>query len=584
MVIFGENGCDMKTNVKRTLSVALLLTCMLFCLSCEEKSSIITKDVAFKSGEVSVFVPAQAALAGIDLKEAHIVKNESGQYVMRLVDDFKDSESFVDMESDALYLDPVWPAMNIFSTHNWGGVQTSAIGRSSFTYSFLNDGALFSQLLKLGISVSYAPAFDKITEICLDKPFVLSFGSSIPAYLSEGFEINFPDEVFVRKDPASKLDFTVIDGHRIVVGSELPLPQGSRTLQFGLIMEKIVLSEDHIHKSNRWTEVDYELNIELIGDHGFYKKDFEKIPTSYDFRYDMWMTSSAKDHSILASLEQMIYTWSASKQAVLPKVPEILKEKGLSLDRNSLYMYLDLENCMPTPVEFSTDLKTSEKATVTLIEKNDPLRIPALGEERYFLYSGKGNLPNDRIAVFIPSYQSSGLLDVIPEKVSLQDTWVQFSTNRVEYQMNKGAFGGIRTSYSLDVPLQYTDGEPITLIHDVRAGLGLQVHDGVQSLVVKMDIENNAGFAPTLSVVATDKAGEAYVDTEVKVEQAIKIGQTASLTLLMPVAAGGMTVDGFKLAYTIPVPGPELDSYLYDFSTINVKNLRVALQGPSDLL
>jgi hypothetical protein len=349
-------------------------------------------------------------------------------------------------------------------------------------------------------------------------------------------------------------------------------------------MEKIVLSEDHIHKSNRWTEVDYELNIELIGEHGFYKKDFEKIPTSYDFRYDMWMTSSAKDHSILASLEQMIYTWSASKQAVLPKVPEILKEKGLSLDRNSLCMYLDLENCMPTPVEFSTDLKTSEKAAVTLIEKNNPLRIPALGEEHYFLYSGKSNLPNDRIAVFIPSYQSSGLLDVIPEKVSLQDAWVQFSTNRVEYQMNKGAFGGIRTSYSLDVPLQYTDGEPITLIHDVRAGLGLQVHDGVQSIVVKMDIENNAGFAPTLSVVATDKAGEAYVDTEVKVEQAIKIGQTASLTLVMPVAAGGMTVDGFKLAYTIPVPGPELDSYLYDFCTINVKNLRVALQGPSDLL
>lgn len=487
-----------------------------------------------------------------------IKKNEAGDlYLDIFSENFKSSfnvpSSFNldNFDFDDVYVD--------LHTGALAGLNTSVLPQQTISYSSINGGKPFEVVSPLDVHTSLPSELYDVRKIDLDavmKCYLQIAGA--PVTLKNGFEIIFPDFIFIEKSD-NVAAYSVVDGHTLRFSSDYSLGDANinnnNTLELSVLFDHISIPAGSVKTNDlgsRYISIDD--SIKMKGDFSFNTKDVSVVPEN--LRLTFWMNfkmSPVKSAEVSLDINMSI----DDQNITLGQIPEIFKGENVCVDLYNPQMAIDVVNSTPLPFSMTTDIiaNNAAGATNTLsLSASDGLSVSAGSTGHYVISRRAVQTPSGTVNIVKPAI--GDLIKSMPEEIAIRNCKIQIPKEFVTVEVGKSYSASI--DYAVTSPLAFGEDLSLSFTQDIK-NLGLNLEANIKSAVFEMNLVNSIPVDFVLSAVCIDEYGNEVSGTEVSLDKEIKAGSqdspvTTPLKLEIKNTTGGLQIEALRLTMQANAP------------------------------
>lgn len=420
-------------------------------------------------------------------------------------------------------------------------------------YSDLVPGGL-SFNMDIDIDTQIPAELVDVSEVYLDATMLCNFTVNTgKAYVAKGYEIAFPDYIYISKTDKSAA-YEVVDRNVIrfladtEIGSSSPL---SLSLGFDelRVPEGAIIEEAGVRKLKI-----YDL-IGVKGDMYINTKDFASIPEELLIVMNIGFRNlSVTEARVTLDLTSEL----PSEEIVLGELPDILKGEEISVDLYNPYMELTVANGSPFNFYVTGDVTAYNAKGSQNVHLGAGGPETVTGEEVYitasstktFVFSRRpmGTLPETSTNIEIPAI--ANLIKDLPDRISIHDMVIYPVAEDV--LIKAGSSYAVTADYAVGSPMSFDQDLNLEFNQEIK-GMGLAFDDvSVHTAEVKMSVINSIPLELSIEAACMDEMGNILSDTVLYMDNEIPAGSqdTPSETpvrIIMENSAGALNVDGLVL-------------------------------------
>lgn len=463
------------------------------------------------------------------------------------------------------------------------GLNTSGLPAQTISFSSFNGGKPFTISQPVEIEQDLPSNILDIRSIELGGTMNCHFSIGglpvqhiAPITLKKGFEIAFPDCIFISKGNSS-VDFSVIGGHVIRLNSDTRLDPDV-LLSLSIVFDRITVPEGAVVTKNGKRYVSVKESLEMTGDFSFNTADISQIPEM--LRLMFWVNFEnmpVKSAEVSLDADMTI----PDQEMDLTDVPDLFLGDKVCADLYNPLMSVKVTNSTPLPFSMSTDLVayngTGSAVTMNLTAA-DGINIPAGKTSEYLISRRETQVTSGIINIVKPVI--GDMIRSVPEQLVLRNCNISVPDDLVKVSVGKNYTASVE--YSVSSPLAF--GEDLSLsFTQVVEDLGLSLDYDVKSVTFEMDIVNSIPVDFNLDVTGLDKNGNELSGTKVSLNGEIKGGShlapvTSPLKLEIKNSNGKMELESLRLTMSATAPDAEyVGVQLNEKQGFEIKNMVMTL-------
>ena len=503
----------------------------LFFTSCVNEEYDINKDivtdatlfegVALPVGDIKK-IGIHDILFGNESEVTGLYANENGDYHIDFTSgDFSASFDVPEFSLEGIRLED---QSITFSTYGFAGQDTSMLPPFTIAYSdFVPGGLQFNMDITLDteipseiISVSY---------VYLDASLTCNFTVSEGVlYVKEGFELVFPDYIFI-SEGNDATDYEVVDSHIIrfvkdaAVTASSPLSLEMNFDALSIPSSFFVTKPD----GSRWLQVNDVVKVK--GDFYLNSLNFDVVPESVKL---VMYVEMDKLEVVEANVMMDMNLEIADEVFNLDNVPEIMKGDDICIDLYNPMIYLSVGNTSPFGFSINADItaySSNDEYGVHLgnpdADAADAVYVAADSRSEFVVSRRQvQNLAQGQKNIVIPQF--GDIIKEIPESISIHDIRVESETESAV--IRPGSEYSASVSYRMTTPLAFDKDFYINYSVDVE-NLDLYLEDTwVKSAEIRMNLINSLPVDFYISAKCLDSDGNVRNDITVTLNDSIKAG------------------------------------------------------------
>lgn len=471
-----------------------------------------------------------------------ISKNSDGDFIFS----FAGEEISAEIEVPSFSIAPASgirtePIEVHFSTGSAAGLSPDVI-TEDIVYSEIT-GKLLSAAMDIDIDTELPAQIKDIRSVGLDASVYINFAVNSGAVnLKEGFVLEFPAFLNIKKSMTSDSRFELVDNHKLIMVEDVKISSAS-PLTFALELDKINVPSGAIKNGSLVLNED----VRVSGDFYLSPSDFSVIPEKIVIDIKAEITDlDVVSAEVKLSLDEEI----SGSTVAIDNIPEFLAGEGVCLDIYNPTLTFDITNSSP----FSFGVKagiTANRGTkeVSLTLGEDPeINIPAESSVKFMLTrreQASGGIS------YIVAPELGEMISMLPETISIDNISLA-SADEGYVEIRSGSRYQASISYEVYAPLAFGEKLEISFDQDIE-NLGIDLGVGVPSICASLKIENSVPLEFAISALALDSAGNVMNDMEVSVSKPVAAGTqtspaTTEVDLTIRSRSGSISFDGLRLA------------------------------------
>lgn len=438
------------------------------------------------------------------------------------------------------------------------GLNTSGLPAQTISFSSFNGGKPFTISQPVEIEQDLPSNILDIKSIELGGTMNCHFSIGglpvqhiAPITLKKGFEIAFPDCIFISKGNSS-VDFSVIGGHVIRLNSDTRLDPDV-LLSLSIVFDRITVPEGAVVTKNGKRYVSVKESLEMTGDFSFNTADISQIPEM--LRLMFWVNfENMPVRSAEVSLDADMTI--PDQEMNLTDIPELFKGDNICVDLYNPQMSVKVTNSTPLSFTFSSDIMSyGSGSPVTLsLSAADGLNIPAGQTSEYLISRRETGVSSGTVNIVKPVI--GDMISTVPQKLAIRNCNISIPTDFVT--VNVGKLYKATVDYSVSSPLAFGENLSLSFTQDIE-NLGLTLGVNVKSVVFEMDMINSIPVDFSLSAKCLDEYGNEVTGTTVELDKKIKAGShtsptTTPLKLEIKNSTGKLDIDALRLTMNATAP------------------------------
>lgn len=457
-----------------------------------------------------------------------------------------------------------------FSTGSAAGLSPDLI-TEDIVYSEIT-GKLLSAAMDIDIDTELPAQIKDIRSVGLDASVYINFAVNSGAVnLKEGFVLEFPAFLNIKKSMTSDSRFELVDNHKLIMVEDVKISSAS-PLTFALELDKINVPSGAIKNGSLVLNED----VRVSGDFYLSPSDFSVIPEKIVIDIKAEITDlDVVSAEVKLSLDEEI----SGSTVAIDNIPEFLAGEGVYLDIYNPSLTFDITNSSP----FSFGVKagiTANRGTkeVSLTLGEDPeINIPAESSVKFMLTrreQASGGIS------YIVAPELGEMISMLPETISIDNISLA-SADEGYVEIRSGSRYQASIAYEVYAPLAFGEKLEISFDQDIE-NLGIDLGVGVPSICASLKIENSVPLEFAISALALDSAGNVMNDMEVSVSKPVAAGTqtspaTTEVDLTIRSRSGSISFDGLRLALNAAASSTVAGVALNENQGFVIKDLVISL-------
>lgn len=420
-------------------------------------------------------------------------------------------------------------------------------------YSDLVAGGL-SFNMDIDVDAQLPAELVNVSEVYLDATMLCNFNvNSGKAYVSKGFELDFPDYLYISKSDKSSA-YEVVDRNVIRFLADTEISAAS-PVSLTLGFDELHVPATAIVEEAGVRKVKINDNIAVRGDMYINTKDFTEIPEELLIVMNIGFRNlSVTEAKVTMDLTSEI----PSEEIAIGELPDILKGDKISVDLYNPYLELSVANGTPFNFYVTGDITAYNAKGSHDVHLGAGGPDTVTGEEIYvdpsstksFVFSRRkmSGLASDVTNIETPTIVN--LIKDIPDRISIHDMVVYLIADNV--LIKAGSSYNVSTEYVVASPLSFDQDLSLEFNQEIN-GIGLAFDDvEVHTAEIKMNVINSIPLELSIDAVCVDSMGNVLTDTVLYMDSHVPAGSqdTPSETpvrIIMENRAGALNVDGLVL-------------------------------------
>ena len=502
-------------KIKRLYAILMGLAVAAACVNEEydlskevDTEMTILKDVTLPIGDVGKISIAE--ILDFDPDEepmVHVDHNGdlSVAYTCEKVSAQIDVPTFKLAPSDGIRTNPIFV---YFRTGPAAGMDASVIP-GKIVYSDVS-GTQFSSSTDIEVDSQIPSQILDVRSVTLDASFDLDFKVNYGAfYLIEGFELELPEILSVKKKEVNDNRFELVDGHKLVLKEDIKVSAAS-PLALSLAVEKITIPGGSV------AERRLKLNEKIIVNGDFYisPSDFTYIPYELDIEIRAGLNGlDVKSAEIKADLSTVI----SGIRLLFDDISDVVNNENICLDIYNPTFSFEVDNSSPFSFGAATSIiaTASDMKSVLVLGDDPKINLPANTLSKYVI----SRRPVDKQGVtniVIP--ELSEFMKIFPRTVEM--SYINMRTTDKDFiTVNTGDQYSASILYAFNAPLAFGDGFSLDFSTDLEADVSML--DGAE---LRMNIVNSIPFDFDITAEVLDADKQPISGIELNVDCSVKGG------------------------------------------------------------
>ena len=571
-------------------ALGILPALFLFLTSCVNNEYDINKDivtdatlfegVALSLGDIKK-IEIDEILFGNDAEVTGLYADENGDYNIDFTTgDFSASIDVPEFSLEGIRLED---QSITFGTNGYAGLDTSMLPAFTIAYSDIVPGGLQFNM-DITLDTEIPSEIVSISDVYLDASLTCNFEVTEGVlYVKEGFELAFPDYIFI-SEGSDATDYEVVDSHIIrfvkdaAVNASSPL---SLEMNFDAIS---VPSSFFVTKPDgtRWLQVDDVVKVN--GDFYIRSLDFDVVPQLV--KLVMYVEMDKLD-VVEAKVSMEMNADIPDEVFNLNDVPEIMKGDNLCIDLYNPMIYLGVGNTSPFAFSINADITAysgNKEYGVHLGNQNanasDAIYVAADSRSEFVVSRRQvQNLAQGQKNIVVPQF--GDIIKVIPDAISIHDINVKSATQTAV--IKPGSTYNASVAYRLTTPLAFDNEFYINYSLDLE-NLDLYLEDAwVKSAEIRMNLINSVPVDFNISAKCLDSDGNVRNDVTVTLNDSIKAGTHQNptdnaLVIRLDNASKELNISALRLTLEASSSNPELAGVCLNRNQgFEIKDILIAL-------
>ena len=372
------------------------------------------------------------------------------------------------------------------------------------------SGTQFSSSTDIEVDSQIPSQILDVRSVTLDASFDLDFKVNYGAfYLIEGFELELPEILSVKKKDANDNRFELVDGHKLVLKEDIKVSAAS-PLALSLAVEKITIPGGSV------AERRLKLNEKIIVNGDFYisPSDFTYIPYELDIEIRAGLNGlDVKSAEIKADLSTVI----SGIRLLFDDISDVVNNENICLDIYNPTFSFEVDNSSPFSFGAATSIiaTASDMKSVLVLGDDPKINLPANTLSKYVI----SRRPVDKQGVtniVIP--ELSEFMKIFPRTVEM--SYINMRTTDKDFiTVNTGDQYSASILYAFNAPLAFGDGFSLDFSTDLEADVSML--DGAE---LRMNIVNSIPFDFDITAEVLDADKQPISGIELNVDCSVKGG------------------------------------------------------------
>lgn len=393
-----------------------------------------------------------------------------------------------------------------------------------------------------------------VDEIHMDGTMTCNFSTNVgKVFVSKGFEISFPDYVFISKR-SSSASYEIVDSHRLRFLADTEVSTAS-PLSIGVSFDRLNVPEGAISENSGVRKVIINDKANVKGDFYVRTKDFTDIPEEIRIIMHIGVENLAVTKAMV-SLD--IESHLPSQEIILGDMPDIMEGNDIIIDLYNPSIDLLLNNGSPFGFYLTGDLTAYNSSGSHNIHigvegpgsaTGDEIFVDANGSmEYYFSRRTMTDIPSGAGNIVIPDIAE--LIKDLPEKITIHDLTVYPVADAV--MIDAGASYDITVDYGVSAPMSFGEDLNLAFTQTIE-NLGLTFDEvKVRSAELRMEIINTIPVDFSIEAECIDSDGEEMSGTTLSMDNHISAGSqdspvTTPVKISLSNRSGILDIDELKL-------------------------------------
>lgn len=468
----------------------------------------------------------------------YLHKDSSGDYYLNILSDSQSSSFTIPdilMQEEVKFEDII---VN-FSTGVFGGIDVSKLPDTKISYSSLNSNRLLDTFMPINIDAKLPSEIKGIKDVSLDTHLMCNFEVNGALYVSEGFQMIFPDYIYLSKD-CETADYEIINEHILQFRSDTRI-DADHPLVLTLDFSRISVPEGSIEGSIFHVEDE----VEIKGDFYIMTSDYPSIPNTIRFVMHLSMNElSINSAEVKLDVDMDV----PEDEIIISGIPELLKGDGICADIYNPQISMKISNSTPLSFSINAEIGSDEVAEAVRITQEDGVHVDADAVSTYLISNHPVSVPSGTVNIVKP--QLGEIVRILPEKLYISEFNIITSDEYVT--LETGVEYKAEVEYDLTMPLSFGDRLYLSFEQNIE---NLSLNAMLKSVLFEMDMVNTIPVDFDLKAVCIDEYGNEVSGTKVEMDKTIAAGSHESptvtpLVLRISNDAGKINIDGLKLKLT----------------------------------